>query len=97
MDKDQTIEIISEHIKTRGGSPQEWHVGIGRLRMRLLISHEVNVKRDHWIFIPTNSDQDAREIVDHFIKEVGTDGQLDGREEGIKKVYAYKKIEKTNP
>jgi hypothetical protein len=98
MNKDEIIEKISEHIKTRGGLPHDWYVGISQNpERRLPVNHKVDLEKDKWIFIPANSDQEAREIEEYFINSIGTDGKLGGGDNGAKKVYAYKKAPQTEP
>jgi hypothetical protein len=98
MDKDQIIEKISEHIKTRGGLPGEWYVGIsGNPERRLSVNHKVDLEKDKWIYIPVNSDLEAREIEEYFVNRIGTDGGRGGGDNGARKVYAYKKAPHTEP
>jgi hypothetical protein len=98
MNKEEIIEKISEHIKTRGGVPHDWYVGISQNpERRLPVNHKVDMGKDKWIYIPTNSDQEAREIEDYFVKRIGTDGGPGGGDDGAKMVYAYKKARHTEP
>jgi len=98
MNKNEIIIKISEHIKTRGGVPGDWYVGVSQNPERCLpANHKVDMENDKWIFIPTNSDQEAREIEEYFINSIGTDGKLEGRNNGARKVYAYKKAPHTEP
>ena len=98
MNKNEIIEKISEHIKTRGGFPHDWYVGISQNpERRLPVNHKVDMEKDKWIYIPTNSDQEAREIEDYFVKRIGTDGGPGGGDDGAKMVYAYKKAHHTEP
>jgi hypothetical protein len=97
MNKGEIIEKISEHIKTRGGLPYDWYIGISQNpERRLPVNHKVDLDKDKWIYIPANSEQEAMEIEDYFINSIGTDG-APGGDNGSRKVYAYKKSDKTNP
>jgi hypothetical protein len=98
MDKGQIIEKISDHIRVRGGVPSDWYISASQYpRRRLLVSHNVDIEKDKYIFIPANSDLEAKEILDHFINCIGTDGRTGPEIDGAKIVYAYKKSERTNP
>jgi len=98
MNKGEIIEKISEHIKTRGGLPHDWYVGLSQNPERCLLgNHKVDLDKDKWIYIPTNSEQEAREIEEYFINSIGTDGRLGGGNNGERKVYAYKKASHTEP
>jgi len=97
MDKSQIIEKISEHITEWGGLLRDWFVGISHNPERYLpLNHKVDLDKDKWIYIPANSYQEAREIVDYFINWLGTDG-APGEDNGARKIYAYKKSDRTNP
>ncbi|MDD1776844.1 MAG: hypothetical protein LUQ65_01655 [Candidatus Helarchaeota archaeon] len=98
MDKGKILDKISEHIRTRGGLPQDWYIGINQFpERRLSIDHKLDLEKDKWIFIPANSDQEAKEILDYFVNWIGTDGQLVGENHGARKIYAYKKTPHTEP
>jgi len=98
MDKNQIIEKISEHIRTRGGLPGKWYLGISQYpEGRLLVDHQLDMEKDKFILIPANSAQEANEILDYFVNWIGTDGRLGGENHGARKIYAYKKSEGTNP
>lgn len=77
MFKAQIIKQITTHIRIRGGLPSDWYVGVNQNpESRLLINHRVDIVKDQCILIPANSDQEAKEILDYFIKCIGTDGRL---------------------
>jgi len=98
MNKDEIIEKISEHITTRGGLPYEWYVGISQNPERCLpVIHKVDLEKDKWIYIPANSDQEAREIEEYFVNRIRTDGGRGGGDNGARKIYAYKKTPHTEP
>jgi len=98
MDKGQIIAKISEHIRTRGGIPRDWFIGISQFpEWRLLKSHKVDMEKDKWILIPANSDQEAKAILDYFVNWIGTDGEPEEVTDGARKVYAYKKAPQTEP
>jgi len=98
MDKGQIIENIYEDIKTRGGFPGAWCVGKSQYPQgRLFIDYKLDIEKDIFILIPANSAQEAKEILDYFINLIGTDGQLGAENHGARKIYAYKKSERTNP
>ncbi len=85
-------------MKMHGGSSGDWYIGISRyVEMCLFVNHGVDKIRDKWIYVPANSDQEAREIEDHFVVKVGTDGGPGGGNHGGKLVYAYKKSPTTKP
>jgi len=98
MDKDKIIEKISEHMKTWGGLPGDWYVGVSQnVELRLFINHGVDKEKDKWIYIPVTSDRVAGEVEAYFVNKIGTGGGLEGGTNGANMVYAYKKSERTNP
>jgi len=97
MNRSEIIDKISEHLKTRGGAPGEWFIGISQnVETRLFVNHRVDKENDKWIFIPTNSGQEAKEIRDYFINSMGIDSRPGGDNEA-KMIYAYKKAPHTEP
>lgn len=98
MNKNEIIEKISEHITTRGGVPHDWYIGISQNPERYLpLNHKVDLDKDKWIYVPANSDQEAREIEEYFINWIGTDGGSGEGNNGARKIYAYKKAPHTEP
>lgn len=98
MDKVQIIEKISEHIKTRGGLPHDWYVGVDQDPKRYLpANHKVDMEKDKWILVPAKSGQEANEIRDYFVNKIRTDGLSGIADNGANVVYAYKKAPHTEP
>jgi len=95
--KQQIIDDVNEYIRERGGGYGAWYVGISiDARDRLFNGHKVREKGDSWIYRQANSSTTAREIEDHFVNTLGTDGGTGGGDYPHE-VYAYKKAPHTSP
>lgn len=96
--KEQIIEDIRTHIQRRGGSYNDWYVGIGlKAKECLFKDHGVKPKGDRWILRRAESPQAAREVLDYFVSILATDYGVprgDGMEDAV---YAYRKSGHTRP
>lgn len=98
MQKEQLIREIADYIKSVGGFPREWYVGIAAsARDRLFGDHKVDEKNGNWIFRTADSSDEARESERYFLDVVYTDGGQGGGDWSSKQVYAYKKTWQTEP
>jgi len=80
--KQQIISAIDEHIKKEGRGHGAWYVGISKdARDRLFKGHNVKKENAWWIYRQASSSQVAREIEEHFVNELGTDGSPGGGDE----------------
>lgn len=96
--KQDIIDEITAHIQKSKASYSNWYVGISEdAKKRMFQDHNVNEKNAWWIWKLTSSSDVAREIEDHFVNTLGTDGGLGGGDEYSDQVYAYKKGSYTNP
>jgi len=93
--KQEIIDDVTNHFK--GKVYKDCYVGItSDVDSRLFGDHNVSKEKGHWIYRPTSSDNEAREIEQHFLDK-GMDGGSGGGGEDSKIVYAYKKTTTTNP
>ena len=96
--KEEIIADINMHIKRCGGNYSDWYVGISKdARDRLFNAHKVREKKDAWIYRKASSSQIARDIEDHFVRILCTDGEIGGGDDKTDMVYAYKKGAHTHP
>ena len=87
----QIVADIKAHITSRGGTFDQWYVGIAAdARDRLFSDHQVREKGDAWILRPAGTHQAARQIENHFVKRLGTRGGTGGGSTATRSVYAYK-------
>ena len=95
--KSEVIADIKAYIQEWGGKYSDWYVGIASdAKSRLFNDHAVKEKGgDGWIFRECESSSVARDIEDHFINTLGTDGGPGGGDYTTKSVYAYKKTSYT--
>ncbi len=94
---EQVIREIDEHIKKRGGGYSDWYAGVtANPSDRLFNGHNVDEKRDAWIFRDCSTDTVARSVEKHFFA-LGCDGAPGGGDENSRYAYAYKKSHDTNP
>lgn len=95
--KQQIIEEITTHIRKRGGKPGTWYVGTSDDPRALLFDrHKVKEKGDRWIRRRAQSAIVAREVQQHFVSVLATDGKA-ALEDSARMVYAYKKAPHTRP
>lgn len=95
--KKTIISEIKEFMKKWGGNYSDWYVGIASdPRKRLFTEHNVDEKKDAWIYRKCDNSDIAREIEEYFVEILGTDGGAGGGDETTKYVYAYKKAPHTN-
>ena len=92
--KQEIIADIDSFITKGGGGYRAWYVGISSDAKARLAEHNA---KDAWIFRTASSSQVAREIEDHFVNTLGTDGATGGGDETTNMVYAYKKAPHTDP
>jgi hypothetical protein len=96
--KQNIIDEIKTHIQRCGADYGTWYVGISNsVNDRLFDTHGVKKKQDAWIYRKASSSQIAREIEEHFVNNLGTDGGGGGGDISSNVVYAYKKTSYTNP
>jgi len=96
--KQEIVDDIESHMQKNGGEYSDWYVGISKdAEDRLFNGHTVKEKSDVWIYRTADSSQSAREVEDHFVNTLDTDGGTGGGDETSDKVYAYKKAQHTNP
>lgn len=96
--KQEIINDIDAYIQKCGGAYRDWYVGISKdARDRLFNDHSVRENGDSWIHKTAMSAQAAREVEDHFVNTLGTDGGTGGGDYTANMVYAYKKAAHTNP
>jgi len=90
--KETVKQEIKEHIKSRGGAYSDWYVGIAAdASQRLFNDHNVDRKKDYWIYRECGSSAAAREVEEYFTNTLGTDGGPGGGDQSTRSVYAYKK------
>jgi hypothetical protein len=95
--KQQLTSELSEHMRKGGGTYREWYVGISSdARARLFNGHGVAEKGDWWIYTEADTNQDARDVEQYFLK-LGCDGGPGGGDYTSKMIYAYKKNSHTRP
>lgn len=98
MNKDQIIREISDYIKSKGGFPNEWYVGItNNAEDRLFKEHNVDKEKGVRIWRTANTEDEARQIERYFLEAVRTDGGPGGGSHAARQVYAYKKTWRTSP
>ncbi len=91
-EESELIQIIKDHIASRGGSYSEWYVGIAKdPEQRLFVDHNVNENTDKWIHKETSSSTIARNVEDYFVNKLHTDGDVGGGDNTTKHVYAFRK------
>ena len=96
--KDEITADILGYIQRNGGSPSAWYVGItDDAHRRLFQEHYVNNEKGVWIYRQAYSSDSARDVEDHFIYIIGTDGGTGGGNDNSDTVYAYKKASHTDP
>jgi hypothetical protein len=94
----QIVADLVEHIEKSGVQFSIWYVGISQdPRARLFTDHRVPEKGAWWIYRQASSAGAARDIEDHFINKLGTDGGTGGGDKNSDFVYAYKKFRDTDP
>jgi hypothetical protein len=94
--KETVKQEIKEHIKSRGGAYSDWYVGIAAdASQRLFNDHNVDRKKDYWIYRECESSGAAREVEEYFTNTLGTDGGPGGGDQSTRSVYAYKKTSNT--
>ena len=85
---------LMEHPDTANG---QWYVGIASdPEDRLFGEHNVSEEKDHWHYIPADSEAIARAVEKHFLN-AGCDGGPGGGDASSKFVYVYLKSAKTDP
>ncbi|MGB9625254.1 MAG: hypothetical protein ACPMAQ_10365 [Phycisphaerae bacterium] len=95
--KQQIIDEITTHIRKRGGEPGTWYVGTSNdSRAALFDQHKVKEKGDRWIRRRADSAIVAREVQEHFVSTLATDGKA-AVGETAHMVYAYRKAPHTRP
>jgi len=95
--KQQIVNEISDYMKKCGGVYREWYIGISSdARNRLFNGHGVKENGDYWIYRGADTNQDARDVEQTFLK-AGCAGGTGGGDWTSKSVYAYKKNSHTNP
>jgi hypothetical protein len=95
--KQQIIDDIKAHIQKRGGSFGAWYVSTTKdARTRLFGEHHVKQKGDRWIRRKAGSSETAREVAEHLVRTLATDGKADG-DASADMVYAYRKAPHTRP
>lgn len=94
----ELIQQIKSYIIKNGGIYSSWYAGIAKdPRSRLFNDHAVDEKSDAWIFRIASSSDLARNVEQHFIQKLGTDGDTGGGDDYTKAIYAYRKSFRTNP
>lgn len=89
MTKKDIIKEITDYVNQNfpaGATTKSFYVGIATdAENRLFIDHAVDKDNDIWIYCPTDSEQDARDIEKYFL-----DLELDGGSGGGKDIqYVY--------
>jgi hypothetical protein len=97
----KTNEVIIAEIKAFmakwGGYYSDWYAGIASdPRQRLFNDHNVDEKKDGWIFREAFNSESARSVEDYFVNVLKTSGNTGGGDNTTKFVYAYKKASHTN-
>jgi hypothetical protein len=81
---------IEDHIANCGGSYNDWYCGIASdPRQRLFSDHNVDEKKDAWIFRVCENETTARNVERYFLGK-GCRGDEGGGDWQTKYVYAYK-------
>lgn len=93
------VEIIAEmsrYLKNRG-ILSYWYTGVASdPRQRLFLDHNVPQSGGNgWIYRECENAAIAREVVDHLIKNLGTDGEYGDGDDSARYVYAYRKTART--
>jgi len=86
----QLTEELAQHMRRCGGGYAAWYVGVASdPRARLFRDHNVDEKRDAWIYRDCRSDSAARQVEAHFLR-VGCGGAAGGGDRQSRYAYAYK-------
>ncbi len=97
-EKNSTIGELLDFMKSRGGTPRMWYVGITKdINHRLYVEHNVEMNSTDNISKRVESVEIAREIENFFLENVGVDGAPGGSDEEAVWVYLYQKAANTNP
>lgn len=98
MSQEDIIREISIYMDQQGGFPNDWFVGTAEdAKNALFGEHNVDWDRGRWIYQPADSSTAAREIAEHFLIIVGTDGGDGAGDGSARQVYAYRKSFSTTP
>jgi hypothetical protein len=98
MGRDKIIRELSDYIEQQGGFPSDWYVGVAEdARSTLFEDHNVDLQRGRWIFQAADSSSEAKEVSEHFLIVVGTDGEEGDGDLAARQVYAYRKSFRTSP
>ena len=83
---------ILKHMKTLGGKPSDWFVGIRLMgRLHPYDEQHLDAPTRGWIWIEAEATSDAEFVVRYFVREVGTDGPSISAPSSHKQVFAYRK------
>jgi hypothetical protein len=91
------ISDIKSFIQQRGGSYEDFYVGISKNAARRLFGdHCVELNEPTWIFINAENAATARAVEIHFLV-LGCEGGSGGGDDESKFVYAYQMTRLTKP
>lgn len=88
----ELISQIENYIAQNGGqtTPYGWYVGItSDPERRLFTEHRVNRNDGPWIYGPTSSEAEARQVEQYFLTR-GYHGGTGGGDQSAIYVYAYR-------
>ncbi len=89
------IKEFNTFLSKAGGKYSDYYVGItDDVDRRLFGEHNVDRKRDQWIYDEANSDAVARQVEKYFLDK-GCDGGTGGGDIDSTIVYCYKKTAST--
>jgi len=90
MKRAQIIAEITAHIQKCGGEYEDWYCGITKdIQSRLFGDHGVVKGKNAYAYRPTDSDEEARLIEEHFLNK-GCQGGSGGGDDESDLVYVYK-------
>ena len=95
------IEIVTDikfYIAQQDGRYPDWYVGVSKdAKGKMFNGHKVDEKKDLWIYRQAVTSDVAREVEDHFMNMLGTDGSTGPSHDTADMVYVFKKNEHTEP
>ena len=96
--RQKVITFLNDKLKVYSKTTNnQWYVGIASdPDDRLFEDHNVSKTKDHWAYIPADSEIIARSVEKHFL-DAGCDGGPGGGGPGSRYVYVYFKSSRTHP
>jgi hypothetical protein len=96
IDTNFVISELYAFMKSKGGSPDEWYIGITSIIVsRLWAEHNVDIGANNHKSFLMNSSEEARKVEKYFIDQLKVDGGSGGGDSNAIWVYLYKKTPAT--